>query len=55
VAAEVPAANLLGDVDPAQDAFVQQVVAAFGATVVKVTKAPASRAGSVVEQETTAV
>lgn len=54
-AADVPAANLLGDVDPAQDAFVQQVVEAFGATVVKVTKAPALRAGSVVEQEMTAV
>ncbi|MFM8475500.1 MAG: hypothetical protein ACKOEO_06845, partial [Planctomycetaceae bacterium] len=55
VTAEPPARNLLGDVDPAQDAFVQQVVEAFGATVVKVTKAPASRAGAVVEQETTAV
>ncbi|MFM7057275.1 MAG: DNA polymerase III subunit gamma/tau [Planctomycetota bacterium] len=53
--AEAPAANLLGDVDPTQDPFVQQIVEAFGATVVKVTKAPASRASASVEQDTTAV
>ncbi len=54
-ATESPAVNLIGDIDPTQDTFVQQVVEAFGATVVKVTKAPAVRAGTVVEQETTAV
>jgi DNA polymerase-3 subunit gamma/tau len=54
-AAEPPAANLLGDVDPTRDAFVQHVVESFGATVVKVTKAPAARAGAAVEQEAAAV
>jgi DNA polymerase-3 subunit gamma/tau len=54
-AAESPAVNLLGDVDPTRDAFVQQVVDAFGATVVKVTKAPVIRAGAAAEQEVTAV
>ncbi len=53
--AEAPAANLLGDVDPRRDVFVQHVVEAFGATVVKVTKAPAARAGATVEQEAAAV
>lgn len=53
--AETPAANLLGDVDPARDSFVQHVVESFGATVVKVTKAPQARAGAAVEQEAAAV
>ncbi|MCP4512196.1 MAG: hypothetical protein GY826_38000 [Fuerstiella sp.] len=31
------------DIDPEQDAFVQQVVATFGAKVVRVTEAPARK------------
>lgn len=37
----VPQRNLLGEIDPSGDPFVRQVIAAFGATVVKVTVAPA--------------
>jgi hypothetical protein len=51
----VPATNLLGDVDPGRDAFVQQVVEAFGATVVKVTSSPMSRAGEPAMEEAAAV
>ncbi len=37
----VPLRNLLGEVDPTRDPFVRQVMDVFGATVVKVTVAPA--------------
>ncbi len=37
----VPQRNLLGEIDPARDPFVRQVMQTFGATVVKVTVAPA--------------
>ncbi len=33
--------NLLGEVDPSRDPFVRQVIEVFGATVVKITAAPA--------------
>jgi hypothetical protein len=36
-----PQRNLLGEVDPGQDPFVREVISVFGATVVKVTVAPA--------------
>jgi len=36
----VPQRNLLGEIDPARDPFVRQVMAIFAATVVKVTVAP---------------
>ncbi len=36
-----PAVNLLGTIDPSQDEFVRKVMETFGATVVKVTAAPA--------------
>jgi hypothetical protein len=36
-----PQRNLLGEVDPGQDPFVREVINVFGATVVKVTVAPA--------------
>jgi hypothetical protein len=38
--APVQQRNMLGEVDPAGDPFVRQVIAAFGGTVVKVTVAP---------------
>jgi DNA polymerase-3 subunit gamma/tau len=36
-----PLRNLMGEVDPSNDTFVRQVMEAFGATVVKITTAPA--------------
>ena len=42
-APDPPATNLLGDIDPTRDNFVQHIVGVFNATVVKVTHAPASR------------
>lgn len=36
-----PLRNLMGEIDPANDAFVRQVMEAFGATVVRITTAPA--------------
>ena len=36
-----PLRNLMGEVDPANDVFVRQVMEAFGATVVRITTAPA--------------
>ena len=39
----VPQRNLMEEVDPSSDPFVRQVIAAFGAKVVKVTVAPAVR------------
>ncbi len=36
-----PLRNLMGEIDPANDAFVRQVMEAFGATVVRITSAPA--------------
>jgi hypothetical protein len=36
-----PATNLLGAIDPSKDPFVRKVMETFGATVVKVTAAPA--------------
>ncbi|MFO1000801.1 MAG: hypothetical protein U0936_10700 [Planctomycetaceae bacterium] len=41
VEAAPPQRNLLGEVDPSRDPFVRQVMEVFGATVVKVTAAPA--------------
>lgn len=41
VEAAPPQRNLLGEVDPSRDPFVRQVIEVFGATVVKVTAAPA--------------
>ena len=41
--------NLLGEVDPSRDPFVRQVMDVFGATVVKITVAPAVQ---IVETET---
>ncbi len=41
VEATPPQRNLLGEVDPSRDPFVRQVMEVFGATVVKVTAAPA--------------
>jgi len=41
VEAAPPLRNLLGEVDPSRDPFVRQVMEVFGATVVKVTVAPA--------------
>ena len=41
VEATPPQRNLLGEVDPSRDPFVRQVMEVFGATVVKVTVAPA--------------
>ena len=41
VEAAPPQRNLLGEVDPSRDPFVRQVMEVFGATVVKVTVAPA--------------
>jgi DNA polymerase-3 subunit gamma/tau len=41
VEATPPQRNLLGEVDPSRDPFVRQVIEVFGATVVKVTAAPA--------------
>ena len=37
----MPQQNLLGQIDPSRDPFVRQVMESFGATVVKVTAAPA--------------
>ena len=37
----VPAENLIGEFDPSVDPFVRQVMDTFGATVVKITRAPA--------------
>ena len=42
-APEVPQSNMIGEVDASKDPFVRRVVEAFGATVVKVTKAPVVR------------
>lgn len=42
-APEPPATNLIGDIDPSRDNFVQHVVGIFNATVVKVTAAPGAR------------
>ena len=39
--APVPLRNLMGEVDPASDRFVREVMEAFGATVVRITTAPA--------------
>ncbi len=36
-----PLRNLMGEVDPASDPFVREVIGAFGATVVRITAAPA--------------
>ena len=36
-----PLRNLMGEVDPASDPFVREVIRAFGATVVRITAAPA--------------
>ncbi len=36
-----PLRNLMGEVDPASDMFVREVMEAFGATVVRITNAPA--------------
>ena len=36
-----PLRNLMGEVDPAGDMFVREVIEAFGATVVRITNAPA--------------
>jgi DNA polymerase-3 subunit gamma/tau len=41
--APVQQRNILGEVDPSNDPFVRQVIAAFGGTVVKVTVAPSVR------------
>ena len=41
VEATPPQRNLLGEVDPSRDPFVRQVMEVFGATVVRVTVAPA--------------
>ena len=41
VEATPPQRNLLGEVDPSRDPFVRQVIEVFGATVVRVTVAPA--------------
>lgn len=54
-ALDAPVVNLTGEIDPSRDAFVQQVVEAFGATVVKVTSSPLSRAGEPAMEESAAV
>jgi hypothetical protein len=41
-----PATNLLGTIDPSKDPFVLKVMETFGATVVKVTAAPAVQVAS---------
>ena len=52
---EPPATNLLGDIDPTHDNFVQHVVGIFNATVVKVTTAPASRIEELTRTDSTAI
>ncbi|MEJ7591484.1 MAG: DNA polymerase III subunit gamma/tau [Planctomycetaceae bacterium] len=39
--APAPLRNLMGEIDPTSDLFVRQVIQAFGATVVRITAAPA--------------
>lgn len=45
-----PATNLLGTIDPSKDPFVRKVMETFGATVVKVTAAPAVQVASAGEE-----
>jgi len=55
IAAPPPAApirNLMGEVDPAKDVFVRQVMEAFGATVVRITTAPAVQLVATESEET---
>ncbi|MCA9056945.1 MAG: hypothetical protein KDA85_00540, partial [Planctomycetaceae bacterium] len=41
-----PATNLIAEVDPSKDAFVQQVIDVFGAKVVRITAGPAVKSAS---------
>ena len=47
-----PLRNLMGEVDPAKDVFVRQVMEAFGATVVRITTAPAVQLVATESEET---
>lgn len=51
VSAPAPLKNLLGEIDPSSDKFVREVIETFGATVVKITTAPAVQVASVESDE----
>ena len=46
-----PTENLIGEFDPSADPFVRQVMDTFGATVVKITRAPAVPSGEAESQD----